>query len=223
MFTNVIKRVQMQTGQTKEAMMKADKSKGEVEIHGKVYLTVARRIDDFRKASAYNGWSIETTKIDAEDPYVVVKASILNDEGRVIATGYAEESRAYGKINKTSALENAETSAVGRALAFLGLGGSEIASADEVSNAIAHGSAKDSVDPIMRHNAALANNLQSVTYIKENIAKGDMLAVAEGWNELDNDTKEALWLAPTKGGVFTTEERQLLKSDEFYNARKQAA
>ena len=128
---NVIKCVQMQTGQTKETMMKADKSKGEVEIHGKVYLTVARRIDDFRKASAYNGWSIETTKIDAEDPYVVVKASIFNDEGRVIATGYAEESRAYGKINKTSALENAETSAVGRALAFLGLGGSEIASADE--------------------------------------------------------------------------------------------
>ena len=92
-----------------------------------------------------------------------------------------------------------------------------------VSNAIAHGSAKDSIDPIMRHNVALAANLQSVLYIKDNIAKGDMLAVAEGWNELDNDTKEALWVAPSKGGVFTTEERQLLKSDEFYNARKQVA
>ena len=75
----------------------------------------------------------------------------------------------------------------------------------------------------MRHNVALAANLQSVLYIKDNIAKGDMLAVAEGWNELDNDTKEALWVAPSKGGVFTTEERQLLKSDEFYNARKQVA
>ena len=39
-------------------------------------------------------------------------------------------------INKTSALENAETSAVGRALAFLGFAGTEIASADEVANAI---------------------------------------------------------------------------------------
>lgn len=203
--------------------MKADKSKGEVEIHGKVYLTVARRIDDFRKSVSYKGWSIETTRTEAPDPYVVIKATIRNAENRVVATGYAEESRTYGKINKTSALENAETSAVGRALAFLGLGGSEIASADEVSNAIAHGSAQDSVDPIVRHNKALAENLSSVSYIKENIKKGDTLAVAEGWDELSNDTKEALWLAPTKGGIFTTAERAFLKSDEFYNARKEVA
>lgn len=203
--------------------MKADKSKGEVEIHGKVYLTVARRIDDFRKSTSYKGWSIETTRAEAPDPYVVIKATIRNADNRVVATGYAEESRTYGKINKTSALENAETSAVGRALAFLGLGGSEIASADEVSNAIAHGSAQDSVDPIIRHNKALAENLSSVFYIKENIEKGDMLAVAEGWMGLEDDTKEALWLAPTKGGIFTTAERAFLKSDEFYNARKQVA
>lgn len=203
--------------------MKADKSKGEVEIHGKVYLTVARRIDDFRKSTSYKNWSIETTKVEAQDPYVVIKATIRNAENRIVATGYAEESRAYGKINKTSALENAETSAVGRALAFLGLGGSEIASADEVSNAIAHGSAKDAIDPIVRHNKALTENFSSVTYIKDNIAKGDMLAVAEGWMELPDDIKEALWLAPTKGGIFTTEERAFLKSDDFYNARKQVA
>ncbi len=203
--------------------MKADKSKGEVEIHGKVYLTVARRIDDFRKSTSYKNWSIETAKVEAQDPYVVIKATIRNAENRIVATGYAEESRTYGKINKTSALENAETSAVGRALAFLGLGGSEIASADEVSNAIAHGSAKDAVDPIILHNKALAENFSSVSYIKDNIAKGDMLAVAEGWMELPDDIKEALWLAPTKGGVFTTEERAFLKSDDFYNARKQVA
>jgi hypothetical protein len=41
--------------------------------------------------------------------------------------------------------------------------------------------------------------------------------------ELEDDTKEALWLAPTKGGIFTTAERAFLKSDEFYNARKQVA
>ena len=203
--------------------MKADKSKGEVEIHGSIYLTVARRIDDFRKSTSYKNWSIETTKVEAQDPYVVIKATIRNAENRIVATGYAEESRAYGKINKTSALENAETSAVGRALAFLGLGGSEIASADEVSNAIAHGSAKDAIDPIVRHNKALTENFSSVTYIKDNIAKGDMLAVAEGWMELPDDIKEALWLAPTKGGIFTTEERAFLKSDDFYNARKQVA
>ena len=62
----------------------------------------------------------------------------LNVDNRVeiYATGHAEEYRADGKINKTSALENAETSAIGRALACLGLGGTEFASADEVARAI---------------------------------------------------------------------------------------
>ena len=117
----------------------ADKNKGEVEIHGKIYLTVARRIDDFRKSEEFKGWSIETELVSAEDSMVVMKSTIRDGDGKVVATGYAEENRSFGKINKTSALENAETSAVGRALAFLGLGGSEIASADEVSTAIAHG------------------------------------------------------------------------------------
>ena len=65
-----------------------------------------------------------------------MKASISNEQGRLLATGFAEEVRAASKINRTSALENAETSAVGRALAALGLAGTEYASADEVANAI---------------------------------------------------------------------------------------
>jgi hypothetical protein len=54
----------------------------------------------------------------------------------VIATGLAEEKRTSSQINRTSALENCETSAIGRALAAFGLGGSEYASANEVQNAI---------------------------------------------------------------------------------------
>ena len=201
----------------------ANKDRGEVNIHGKIYLTVARRIDDFRVSDSHQGWSIETDLVTAEYSMVVMRATIKDSEGRVRATGYAEENRAYGKINKTSALENAETSAVGRALAFLGLGGSEIASADEVSNAIAHGSAKDAMEPILKHNEAVRENLDSVAYIKMNIPSGDIHAVAEAWDEIDNTIKEALWVAPSKGGIFTTEERAFLKSDEFYQARKEAA
>ena len=37
----------------------------------------------------------------------------------------------------------------------------------------------------------------------------------EAWNELDTDTKTALWLAPTKGGCFTTVERAIMKSDRW--------
>jgi hypothetical protein len=65
-----------------------------------------------------------------------MKATISDEKGRVIATGHAEEVRASSQINKTSALENAETSAIGRALAALGMAGTEFASADEVAQAI---------------------------------------------------------------------------------------
>lgn len=201
----------------------ADKNKGEVEIHGKVYLTVARRIDDFRKSEDFRGWSIETSLVSAEESMVVMKALIRDANNRIVATGYAEENRSLGKINKTSALENAETSAVGRALAFLGLGGTEIASADEVATAIAHGSLKDSMEPILKHNDVVRENIDSIHFIKEYIKTGDVAGVAQIWLELSNDIKEALWVAPTKGGVFTTEERAFLKSDEFAQARKEAA
>ena len=53
-----------------------------------------------------------------------------------MATGLAEELRTASRINQCSALENAETSAVGRALAMLGLTNDRIASAEEVSGAI---------------------------------------------------------------------------------------
>jgi hypothetical protein len=201
----------------------ADKNKGEVEIHGKVYLTVARRIDDFRRSENFKGWSIETSLVSAEESMVVMKALIRDANNRIVATGYAEENRSLGKINKTSALENAETSAVGRALAFLGLGGTEIASADEVATAIAHGSLKDSMEPILKHNDVVRENIDSIHFIKEYIKTGDVAGVAQIWLELSNDIKEALWVAPTKGGVFTTEERAFLKSDEFAQARKEAA
>ena len=201
----------------------ADKNKGEVEIHGKVYLTVARRIDDFRKSETFKGWSIETSLVSAEESMVVMKALIRDANNRIVATGYAEENRSLGKINKTSALENAETSAVGRALAFLGLGGTEIASADEVATAIAHGSLKDSMEPILKHNDVVRENVDSIYFIKEYIKTGDVAGVAQIWLELSNEIKEALWVAPTKGGVFTTEERAFLKSDEFAQARKEAA
>lgn len=107
---------------------------GIVNIHGKDYKTVALRVAEFREE--HPEYSIKTDLIEANDTLVIMRATIGFGEV-VMSTGYAEEVRSHSKINKTSALENAETSAVGRALAFFGLAGSEIASADEVASAIA--------------------------------------------------------------------------------------
>lgn len=106
---------------------------GVIDIRGKQYHTVAKRVDDFRKA--YPEHSL-TTEIVTREAFVTMKASIADPSGRVIATGHAEEDRSKGQINRTSALENCETSAIGRALAAFGIGGTEFASANELENAL---------------------------------------------------------------------------------------
>ena len=106
-----------------------------VDIKGKSYTQVSTRINLFRKY--FPMASIETLITYNDDIRVIIQTKIsLND--KVIATGYAEEVRGDGNyINQTSAVENCETSSIGRALSNLGLGGSEYASSFEVTSAIA--------------------------------------------------------------------------------------
>lgn len=102
---------------------------------GKLYTVVADRIEALRR-EAGDTYRIETQLVhykplDSNEP-VLVKAIITNRDGVVVATGHAEEWRDASYVNKTSAVENAETSAIGRALAALGLHGGEYASANEI-------------------------------------------------------------------------------------------
>lgn len=130
------------------------KDNGVVNIHGKEYQTVASRVQKFRELNN-NRYSIVTEIIEANDKTVVMKASIYSlfkeknveayDTPILIATGHAEESRTSSSINRTSALENCETSAIGRALAAFGMAGTEYASADEVANAITQQATKPRV------------------------------------------------------------------------------
>lgn len=110
------------------------KDNGIVLIHGKEYQTVALRVQRFR--ADYKDHALETEIVCREVEVVAMKATIRDPSGRIVATGHAEEYRSSSMINKTSALENAETSAIGRCLAAFGLGGTEFASADEVARAV---------------------------------------------------------------------------------------
>ena len=107
---------------------------GVVNIRGKEYQTVALRVQKFREA--HPNWSLTSEVLFRDADCVVMKSIIADETGRVLATGHAEEFRNASQINGTSALENAETSAHGRSMAALGLGGTEFASANEVQNAI---------------------------------------------------------------------------------------
>jgi hypothetical protein len=113
---------------------KAKKPSGTIAIHGREYQTVAFRVQRFREA--HPDWGLLTSVVERDGECVVVQAQIENETGRILATGHAEEYRKASQINRTSALENAETSAIGRALAALGFGGTEFATANEVANAI---------------------------------------------------------------------------------------
>lgn len=107
-------------------------------IRGKQYVEVNERIKFFRQEERYKDWTImsEFTVLDSEQ--CVCKTTIADATGRVIATGHAHEVQGSSNINKTSYVENCETSAIGRALAMLGIGiDTSIASANEVSDAIA--------------------------------------------------------------------------------------
>jgi hypothetical protein len=106
-----------------------------IDINGKSYTQVASRIVIFRKY--FPEYSVITNILHDDEYRVVVQTKITSPNGIIIATGLAEEFRRDNNpINTTSALENAETSSIGRALACLSLGGSEYASSNEVENAI---------------------------------------------------------------------------------------
>ena len=106
-----------------------------IQIHGKDYVMVKYRIIFFNE-NCPNG-SI-TTELKATDNSFIFKAIITPDVEKPsrIFSGHAEEIIGSSQINKTSALENCETSAIGRALGCMGIGVEEsFASADEIKNA----------------------------------------------------------------------------------------
>lgn len=191
---------------------------GIVEIHGKQYKTVACRVNEFRQSELYSGFSIQTEIISTDADHVVMTAKIIDGDNRLIATGHAEEKRGSSSINKTSALENCETSAIGRALANIGLAGEEFASADEVANAISQQKQQEIIEWIVKHNNCVRMHLNSIMMIKDYISAGNLSAACEAWEEMGHDVHKILWVAPSKGGIFTTDERSTIKSDEFKKA-----
>jgi len=66
-----------------------------------------------------------------------------------------------------------------------------------------------------RYGMALQEHFESIAAIKAGIAGGDLSAASEAYFELDEDTRMALNKAATKGGIFTTQENEIIRSTEF--------
>ena len=117
----------------------ANKTIKTTDIKGKDYAEVPQRIKAFRMC--YPMGFITTEMISNENGVCVIKSTVGfyddNGEPQILGTGTAYEKEGSTFINKTSYIENCETSAVGRALGMAGFGiDTSIASAEEVQNAM---------------------------------------------------------------------------------------
>jgi hypothetical protein len=120
---------------TWEQLQKANKICSSIDVKGKDYVEVNQRIKAFR--SICPGGSITTEMLSNENGVCVFRATVCDEYMQILGTGTAYEKETSSFINKTSYIENCETSAVGRALGMCGFGiDTSIASAEEVQNAI---------------------------------------------------------------------------------------
>lgn len=171
---------------TYEDIARANETIRTTPIKGKDYAEVPQRVKAFRML--YPNGTIDTQIISNVQGVVVIKATVADEAGNILATGHAYEKEGNGFINKESYIENCETSAVGRALGFLGLGiDTLICSAEELSNAIlnqnkpkAKKAEQEEPDP----NSTIEDTPSAVKNIKEMVATLEKMGATAFMDEL---------------------------------------
>lgn len=154
---------------TYEKIVQANQLIQTTDVKGKAYAEVNQRIKAFR--SIHPNGAITTEILSLENGIVTMKATVYDDDHSVIATGTAQEKESSSFINKTSFIENCETSAVGRALGFCGFGiDTSIASYEEVANAI-NNQNKKAESPDKLHIDALIETAKTKGVTIEQICK----------------------------------------------------
>ena len=189
---------------TYEDIAKVNKSIKTTDIKGKAYADVNERIKAFRKLFPLG--TISTEMISNVDGVCVFKATACDETGTILGTGHAYEKEGSTFINKTSYIENAETSAVGRALGMAGIGiDSSVASYEEVVNAMAN-QVQPTPAPAAKKQAQPKQTNRDIlrAYINENGLDGKQIASACGLNKDSTDEDYAIALVYAKsiiGGV----------------------
>lgn len=189
-------------------LLEVNKNLETIEVKGgKKYAMVNERVKAFR--SICPGGQIVTEIIHVGEDNITIRAAVMVD-GETLATGTAYEEKGSSYINKTSHVENCETSAIGRALGFLGIGiDDSMASADEVANAICQQNeikmkemAKQPISAIEYKALVSRCNADGVDIPKlceaykitglEELTKGQHAGIHKGWDKvLENCRRQA--------------------------------
>lgn len=161
---------------TAEDILKANGMIKTTDVKGKAYAEVNQRIKAFRTICPNGG--IITEILSLQDGICTMKATVLDGDGKILGIGHAQEKEGSSFINKTSFIENAETSCVGRALGMCGIGvDTSIASAEEVLNAMANQKDKDTKSNIANSKLTKADINALRTLIKKaGVSEGSLLA-----------------------------------------------
>ena len=198
-----------------------------VNIKGKSYVMVNERVKSIRDED--NEYYIDTSiqSISDDQSLVIMKATLSDKDGSILSSGHAQEDKsdASSMVNSTSHIENCETSAIGRCLGNYGIGiDGSIASAEEVSDAIINQKANEAIAKVLACSEAARRLFDDVVAIKSglNVAVDtySMGDAARAWYSLEEVDQRALWLAPSKGGIFETEELRIMKTSEFRESKE---
>ena len=170
-------------GITFDKLVEANKSIELMDIKGKAYAVVPERLKAFRMVCPDG--SVQTEIVELHEGVVTMKATVLDGDGKILGTGFAQEKESSSFINKTSFIENCETSAVGRALGNAGFGfGTSVASAEEVANAMLN-QRKPKQEAPEELPVIVAKPVESLAYVP--VPEGDPLyggkSLAKLWNE----------------------------------------
>ena len=82
---------------------------------------------------------------------------------------------------------------------------------------------KEVADWFIKMNTCIRDNMESITAIKASIFSNDLYQAGEVWFELSEEDQKTLFVAPSKGGIFTTEERDIIKNklrEAYYGGKK---
>ncbi|MGN0554686.1 MAG: hypothetical protein ACI4LI_02175 [Candidatus Fimenecus sp.] len=151
---------------TIEELQKANQGIKTTDVKGKEYAEVNQRIKAFRSICP-NG-AIESEILSVENGVCIIKSTVSDENGKVLGVGHAYEREGSSYINKTSFIENCETSAVGRALGMCGIGiDTSVASYEEVANAV-------------EQQKSTAKQEKQTDYVKTNANYASVIATKKG-------------------------------------------
>jgi hypothetical protein len=195
--------------------------------HNNKYAGLADAMEQIKSLMGKYGLSHEW-KTTQEGPSITVECVLTHIQGHSESTKLTAGPDASGNKNSIQAV-GSTVSYLSRYTLFAILGlsskeqdddgnGTEATAGGVDIEVIRKAAQEEAMGWFVSYQESVRNHLNSIVAIKNSIATKQYSIACEAWDELDNDTKTMLWRAPSKGGIFTTEERRVMKSNEFHEA-----